>query len=113
MKLHVLTSGDVSDPVGVLFRQLRESLELRGVQAAGRDLDALHARRIPECIRPLGQTPGGVSELLYPLAIVPLAIVVALAVYAPAQPRFRDQTLVEFPLFLQPQICFVSVNFVG
>ncbi len=113
MKLNVLTSGDVSDSVGVLFRKFRQGFKLRGVQAAGGYLDALHSRSIPEGIRPLGQTPGGVGELLHPLAIVPLAIVVTLAVHAPAQPRFRDQALVELPLFLQAQIRFDKCQFRG
>src|SRR5208282_1661587 len=113
MKLHVLTSGDVRDSVGVLFRKLREGFELSGVQAATRYLDALHARSIPERVWTFGQAPRGVGELLHPFAVVPLTIVVALAVHAPAQPRFRDQALVKLPLFLQAQLRFVRVNFVG
>ena len=46
-------------------------------------------------------------------AVVPLAIVITLAVNTPAQPRFRDQALVELSLFPEPQLGFEDINFVG
>ena len=48
MKLKVLTGGDVRDAVGIFLRQFRQGFELRGVQSAAGNLDALHARSIPQ-----------------------------------------------------------------
>ena len=42
VKLKILPGGHVRDAVGILLRQLRQSLELSGVESAGGNLDALH-----------------------------------------------------------------------
>ena len=55
MKLEVLPGGDVSDAVGIFFGELCHGLELRRIQAAGWDLDALHAGGVPHCVRTFGE----------------------------------------------------------
>ena len=55
MELDVLARGDVADAVGVLLRQVRQHLDLLRVEPAPRNLDALHAGRVPGRVRPLGQ----------------------------------------------------------
>ena len=62
---------------------------------------------------PLVKAPGGVSEFLHFLAIVPLAVVITLPVDTAAQASLRNQTLVQFPLFPQLQLLFVILDFVG
>jgi hypothetical protein len=48
VELEVLARRDVRDRVGVFFRKLGQNLKLFRVQSAERDLDALHAGRIPQ-----------------------------------------------------------------
>ena len=64
VKLEVLPRGDVGDAVGVFLGQFGQRFELRGVQAADGNLDALHARRVPHGHGPLGQVAGGIGHLL-------------------------------------------------
>ena len=55
VQLEVLPRRDVGDSVRVFFRKIRHRLKLLGVEAATGDLDALHARGIPQRIRAFGQ----------------------------------------------------------
>ena len=55
VELEVLARGDVDDAVGVLLGEVGQDLELPGVDAAERDLDPLHAGRVPQRGRPLGE----------------------------------------------------------
>ena len=55
VQLKILASGDVGDTVGILLRQFRQCFQLRGVEPAARNFDALHARSVPHGVRPLGQ----------------------------------------------------------
>src|SRR2546429_76032 len=68
VELDVLPGGDVADVVGILPRQLGQRDHLLGVQPAVRDLDALHARRVPEGVGALGERR--VGELLRLGAVV-------------------------------------------
>ena len=54
MELHVLPGGDMGDPVRIFLGQLRQSFKLPGVQPAAGDLDALHARRVPQRVWSFG-----------------------------------------------------------
>ena len=65
VKLKVLARGDVGDAVGVFLGQFGHGFQLRGVQPAGGDLDALHARGVPHGVRALGQVAGGIGHLLH------------------------------------------------
>ena len=60
---------------------------------------------------PLVRSPGGISDLLNCLAVVPLAVVVALAVGAAAQARFGEEALVELALFAQGDFRLEDVDF--
>ena len=113
MELNVLTSCDVGDAIRILFREVRQCFELRGVHAPAGYLDALHARGVPKGVGPLGQMSGGINELMHGFAVVPLTVIVTLAIDAPAQPRFGNQAFVEFSLFPQLQLGFEDVNFVS
>ena len=58
VELDVLARGDVQDAVGVFLGQLGQHVELLGRDAAEGDLDALHARRVPERLGALGELAG-------------------------------------------------------
>ena len=111
VELKVLPRGDVGDAVGVLFRQLRQHLELRRVQAAERDLDALHARGVPEGVGTFGGRAAGVGEALGGAAVVPLAIVVALAVDAAAEAGLREDTFFDFALTAEGDFVLEDIDF--
>ena len=53
VELEVLARGDVRDAVGVLLGELGHDLELLGREPAERDLDPLHAGRVPDASAPL------------------------------------------------------------
>ena len=101
----------MGDAVGVFFRQLGHHLELLGVEPASGNLDTLHARRIPHGHGTLGQVPGWIGDLLHLLTIVPLAVVIALAVGAPAKAGFGKKALIQLALFSQRDLRFKHVNF--
>ena len=62
MKLKILAGGDVSDAVGIFLGQLRHGFELRRIEAAAGNLDALHAGRVPHGVGAFGQIAGGISD---------------------------------------------------
>ena len=55
MELNVLPRGDVADAVGIFLGKLGEHIHLIRVEGAKRNLNSLHARRIPECVGAFGQ----------------------------------------------------------
>ena len=55
VELEILPRRDVRDAVRILLGQLGHDFELCGIEAAERDLDALHAGRIPHRRDALGR----------------------------------------------------------
>jgi len=58
VKLNVLAGGDVGDSVGIFFAKIGQHFELRGVEAAEGNFDALHAGGVPESVGAFGGTSG-------------------------------------------------------
>jgi hypothetical protein len=112
VKLKVLTRGDMQHAVGVFLGEIGQRVHLSGIQAAERDLDALHPGRVPECIRAFGQIRG-VFQFLGSNAIVAMPIVVTLAVGASPQTSFRKHLFIEFALLSQLDFRFKDADFVG
>src|SRR5262249_35603536 len=79
VQLHVLARGDVANSVGVFLSHVGEGVHLIRVQAAEGDLDALHARRIPDSFNAL-RGLGGKRQLALGDAIVSLPVVITLAI---------------------------------
>jgi hypothetical protein len=97
VELEVLAGGDVQDPVRILLGECGQLLELSGRHAAEGDLDALHARRIPDRVRSLGRARVEGEGLLGD-PVVSLAVVVTLAVDATPQTRLGEDLLFELAL---------------
>ena len=55
VQLEILAGRDVRDAIRIFLRDVGQRLELLRIQAAERDLDALHAGRVPYRIGALGQ----------------------------------------------------------
>ena len=102
VQLDVLPSRHVQDRVRILLRDLCHYVHLIGRESTERILDADHAGRIPQRSRPLGELGVRKHELPRSHPIVALAIVVPLAVYAPAQTHLRKYLIGELsrPLLL-------------
>ena len=113
VELKILPRGHVRDAVGVLLGQLRHRLELIRVEPSARNLDPLHARSIPHRVRTFGEVAGRIRNLLNLRAVVPLAVVVALAVGSPAQPRFGEEALVHLALLAQGDFRFEDIQLAG
>src|SRR5207248_7547234 len=111
VELNILTRRHVGNSVGILFGQVRQALKLPGVETSAGNLDALHAWRVPQRVRPLGQPPGRILERLDSLAVVPLAIVIALPVNSPSQASFGKKSLIELALLSQVNFHFEVINF--
>jgi hypothetical protein len=111
VQLKILARGHMRDRVRIFLRQIRQRLKLFGVQAARRNLDPLHARRVPHRVRTFGQRAGRISDLLHGLPVVPLPVVVALSIRAAPQPRFREQTLIDLALLPQVDIDLERADF--
>src|SRR5262249_39764469 len=99
VKLKILARSDVRDVVRVLFGKLRQSLELSGVQSAEGNLDALHSRRVPECVGTLGSI-GRIFQLLLGAAVMALAVIVTLAVGAAAETGLGEDAIFDLSLLL-------------
>ena len=112
MKLHVLAGGDVRDAVRVFLAKIGQHLQLRGVQAAERNLDALHAGRVPQGVGSLG-VGGGIVQRAGGLAVGPLTVVIALPVGAAPQPGFGEDAVLDFALFLERDLVFEHVELGG
>src|SRR5690606_35678889 len=110
VELDVLAGRDVEDLIRVLLGELADRLELLGAQLPHRDLDALHARRVPHRVGPFGQLTGRVVELLGLLSVVPLAVVVTLPIHATAQARLGEQLFLDLPLLPKVELRLVDVD---
>ena len=107
--LDVLAGGDVQNFIGVLFGQVGQRFHLLDVQTAEGNLDAQHARSVPEGVGALGLFLGKIQRLhLRP--VEPLAVVVALTVGAPAQASFGEELLVHLALPAQVHLGFEGVD---
>src|SRR5690606_31117079 len=84
---------------------------LRGHAPVG-DLDALHARRVPKRVRALEQLVR-VGQRPVRRPVMPLAVVVALAIDAPAQARLGEKLVVHLALFLELDGGLEGVDLVG
>src|SRR5689334_3735140 len=113
MELHVLPRRDVQYAVRVLLGAVGEHLELLSGQPTERNLDALHAGRVPLCLRAFQQPAMGVRDFLCLRAVVTLAIVVALAVDTTPQAELGEDFLLELALFTQLDLALESVDFFG
>ncbi len=111
VELEILTCGDVRNAVGVLFRQLGKCLQLSGVQSAERNLDALHAGRVPKRARPFGSVGGRIGELLCSAAIVAFAVVVSLAISAAAKAGLGEYPVLDLALLLKDDLVLEDVEF--
>src|SRR5438552_2111051 len=58
VKLKVLARRDMEHAVGIFFRNFRKRIQLIRRHTSERNLDALHSRRVPERLRPLGRITG-------------------------------------------------------
>ena len=110
VELDVLARGDVADAVGVFFSKIGQDLDLFRVQPAPGDLDALHAGGVPGRVRPLGQLPGRIRQLLGLQPVVAMAVVVALAVDAAPQARLREHAILDPTLPLQRDLVLEHVD---
>ena len=77
--LEILPRRDVKHAVRILLGEIGQHIHLIRIQAAERNLDALHARGVPEGFRSLRQI-GRVVQFLRADPVVPVTVVVALAV---------------------------------
>ena len=111
MKLDILPGGNVRDAVGVFLGEFRHGLQLIGVHSATGNFDALHAGRVPHSAGALSQVAGGIGNFLKFLAVVALAVVIALAVGAPAKACFGEQAFLDLALLAQRDFGFENVNF--
>ncbi len=109
VKLKILARRHMGDAVGVLFGKIGQGLELLRRHAAEGNLDAHHARRIPERIRSFDHI-GGEFELLHALAVMALAVVVALAVDAAAQSGFGENFLIDLALLAQLHLLLEDID---
>ena len=110
MQLDILPRGDMQDAIGVFVRQLGQDLELIRRETAIGDLDALHARRVPERVGTLDQIARGITQLARLDAVVALAIVIALPVSALAQALLGEDFFVQLALLAQFNLRFVGVE---
>src|SRR5262249_40685552 len=85
--------------------------ELLCAHLAERDLDPLHARRVPEGARTLGELGRRKRERLLVASVVTLAVVVSLAVDAAAEPRLGEELLLDSPLFSKVNLSLEDVDF--
>ena len=109
MKLNVLARGDVRDAVRVFLAKVGQHLQLGRVQAAERNLDALHARRVPQGIGPL-RLAGGIMQRARRLSVGPLTVVIPLSIRAAPQPGLRENPVVDLALFLERDLMFEDVD---
>ena len=112
VKLKVLARGDVQHAVGIFLGEIGQRVHLIGVQSAKRNLDALHSGSIPESVGTFGQVRG-VVQFLGTDSVVAMAVVVALAVGAAAQPGFGKDFFVQLALLAQLDFGFKNVDFFG
>ena len=110
VQLDVLARGHVEDTIRVLLGQLRQHVQLIRRQRPERDLDPLHAGRVPEGHGALGDLPRGEHQRLGGLAVVALAIVVALSVDPASQPRLREQLLLDLSLLAELELGLENVD---
>ena len=109
--LNILARGDVQYAVRIFFGYVGQYLHLIGGQAAIRDFDALHTRRIPDRVWPLEKVAAGVLEWFGYLAVKALSIVVALAVNTAAKAGFGKDAVVNLSLFFLFDLRFKCIDF--
>src|SRR5579859_3042723 len=110
VELKILAGRNMGDAIGVFFRQLAHYLELLSIETAAGNLDALHARGVPHGHWALGQIARWIADLLYLLPVVPLAVIIALAIRAPAKPGFGKKALIQLAVLSQRDFGFKYVN---
>ena len=109
MELNILARRDVRYAVGVFLGKISEGFKLRGVQPAERNLDAHHAGRVPQRVRPFDDASRQL-ELLNALAVVSLSVVVTLAVDAAPQARLGENFLVDLALLAQLHLLLEDID---
>jgi hypothetical protein len=110
MELEVLPGGDMGDAVGVFLGQFGHDFELARIEPAEGNLDPEHAGRVPDGARgPWWACPH--RELPALRAVIALAIVVALAVGAAAQPGLGKHLFVDLALLAQLDLGLELVDF--
>ena len=113
MQLKVLPGGDVQNTIGIFFGNIRQDLQLFGGDAAKRNLDALHPRRIPRGVRPFGQPGVRIGQPLRLETVEPLGVIVPLAIRPAAQARFCEKFLVDLAQFAQFHLRLKNINFLA
>jgi hypothetical protein len=109
VELDVLARGDMQDAVGIFLGQFRHHIELVCGHAAPRQLDALHAGRVPLGFGALVQIRGeGNGAAL--VAVMAMAVIVTLAVRAHAQTGLREHPILDLALLLEHDIGFEVVD---
>ena len=112
VKLEILPRGHMQNLVRILLGQIGQGFQLLGRKPAEGDFDALHARRIPDRVRPLGGALRKV-QAAHGNAVVAPPVVVALPIHAAPQPGFGKRLLVQLARAAQFQLRFEVVNLAG
>ncbi len=113
MELNILPGGNVADAVGDFLGQIRQFAKLSGIERAEWNFNALHSRCIPGGFGTLCQRVGGKVEFLGLDAVVPAAVVVALAVGSASQAGFGEDALLDFALFAKVHLGFELIDLAG
>ena len=112
VELDVLAGGDVQDAVRVFLGALGEHVELLRCDAAVRDLDAQHARRVEDGVGAFREVRR-VLEALLCLAVVPQAVVVALPVGAAPKPGLSEDPFLHPALLAKFDLGFEDIDLLG
>src|SRR5690606_10781669 len=112
VQLDVLSGRDMQDRVGALLSKVTEHLQLTDRHATAGGLDALHARRIPQRVRPL-RLIWMIADRLGLKAVVALAVALALPVGAPSESRLSKDFVVQSAFSLEEELLFIGVDFGG
>src|SRR5262249_9802159 len=109
VKLKILACRHMQDIIGVLFRKLRQRVQLIRCQTAERNLDTLHSRCVPIRFGTFCQCAGK-TELLGAGSVVPMPIVVALPITPSAKSGFRKYFFVHFAATPQRHLRLENVD---
>ena len=113
VELDVLARRDVADLVAVLLGKVGQRVHLIRIEAAERNLDARHARRVPDRLRALGHAVCRVRQRARAGAVVAAAVVVPLAVDAAPETRLGKDLLVDLALAAQGDLALERLDLGG
>ena len=113
MHLKVLARRNVQHPDRVLFRKVRHRLQLIRTYPARRNFQTHHARSVENRFGAFGNVFARIVDFLRALPVMTLAVVVPLAVDAPAKPLFRENLFVNAARVPQLNLRVEDVDFPG